>query len=139
MIQKSFGKEHVDCVDQYNIHFAISHTKTEFSLCHSMPFFNDEIHKITFILNNLFKITSLDREGLNEYFIYWLDIIVELSQFMSTFEFFDDIDFNSKDGEVIFNLISSTCKKWMPFFMKGNFLNFFNQRTKTLKLSLAKF
>ena len=63
LIQKSFGKEHVDCVDQYNIHFAISHTKTEFSLCHSMPFFDDEIHKITFILNNLFKITSLDREG----------------------------------------------------------------------------
>lgn len=63
-----------------------------------MRFSDDEIHKIAFIWNNLFKITSLDREGWDENFIYKSYV---MSQFMPTFGFFNDTDFNLKDRGVI--------------------------------------
>lgn len=63
-----------------------------------MPFSDDKIHKITFIWNNLFKITSLNRERWDENFIYKSYVMF---QFMSTFEFVNDIDFNLKDRRVI--------------------------------------
>ena len=67
---------------------------------HSNPFSDDEIHKVTFVLNNLFKETSLDKEGWDESFIYKTHIIAELSQFMSAFEVFSYIDFNFLQNEI---------------------------------------
>lgn len=44
---------------------------------------------------------KLDKEGWGENFIYKLHVIAELSQFLSTFEFFNDTDFNLQDEEII--------------------------------------
>ena len=44
---------------------------------------------------------KLDKEGWDENFIYKLRVIAELSQFLSTFEFFNDTDFNLQDEEII--------------------------------------
>ena len=87
VLQKYLVKEHADFVDLHNIHFTISSAKIEFNLLHSNPFSDGEIYKITFVLNNLFKVTSLVKEGWDKKCIYKMNVIVELSQFMSTFEF----------------------------------------------------
>ena len=94
-------KEHADFVDQHNIHFTISSSKIELNLLHSNPFFDGEIHKITFVLNNLFKVTCLDNEEWDKKFIYKTYIIAELSQFMSTIEFFKEIGFNFLQNEIV--------------------------------------
>ena len=52
MFQKYLVKQHAD---QHNIYFMISSTEIEFDICHSNPFSDDEIYKIAFVLNNLFK------------------------------------------------------------------------------------
>ena len=70
MLQKHLVKEHADFFDQHNIHFTRSSAKIEFNSLHSNPFSDGEIHKIILVLNNLFKVTSLDKEGWDEKFIY---------------------------------------------------------------------
>ena len=67
----------------------------------SNPFSDGEIYKITFVLNNLFKVTSLVKEGWDKKCIYKMHVIVELSQFMSTFEFFNEIGFNFLRNEIV--------------------------------------
>ena len=88
MFQKYLVKEHPDFVYQYNIHFTKSTAKIESNSLHSNPFYDDEIHKTTFFVNNLFEVTSLDRKGRDEHFIYKTYVVAEWSHFMSTFEFF---------------------------------------------------
>ena len=101
VLQKYLVKEHADFVDLHNIHFTISSAKIEFNLLHSNPFSDGEIYKITFVLNNLFKVTSLVKEGWDKKCIYKMHVIVELSQFMSTFEFFNEIGFNFLRNEIV--------------------------------------
>lgn len=94
-------KEHVDFRDEHNIHFVITCAKIEFNLCHFAPFSDDEIYKVIFTLNNLFKITSLQSQGWDEHFIYKLHIVADCYQFMSTFGFANDIDFNVEAKKII--------------------------------------
>lgn len=101
MLQKNLVKEHAGFVDQHNMHFMIFSAKFKFNLLHSNPFSDDEIFKITFVLNNLFKVTSLDIEGWEENFIYETNVIAEVSQFILTFEFFNNIDFNFLQSEIV--------------------------------------
>ena len=61
-------------------------------------------------MNNLFKVTSLDKEGWEENFIYETNVIAEVSQFMLTFEFFNNIDFNFLRSEIVLNLTSLAYK-----------------------------
>ena len=100
MIQKSLCEEHVDFRDQ----------QIEFNFCHSAPFSDDEMHKVIFTLNNLFKITSLQSQGWDEHFIYKLHIVADCYQYMSTFGFANDIDFNVEDKKIIVQILL-VCKK----------------------------
>ena len=90
-------KEYADFVKQHNIHF----TMLSANLPLSNPFPDDEIQKIRSVLNNFFKLASLDKEGWDENFIYKTHVIAELSQFMLTFEFSKDIDFNFSWNEIV--------------------------------------
>lgn len=90
-------KEYADFVEQHNIHFTMLST----NLPLSNPFPDDEIQKIRSVLNNFFKLASLDKEGWDENFIYKTHVIAELSQFMLTFEFSKDIDFNFSWNEIV--------------------------------------
>ena len=101
VLQKYLIKEHAGFDDQHNIHFTILSSKIEFNLLHYNPFANGDIHKITFALNNLFKVTFLGKEGWDGNFTYNTHVIAELSQFMSTFEVVNEIDFNFLRNEIV--------------------------------------
>ena len=94
-------KEHADFVEQHNIHFTMLSAKIKFNLPLSNPFPDDEIQKIRSVLNNFFELASLDKEGWDENFIYKTHVIAQLSQFMLTFEFSKDIDFNFSRNEIV--------------------------------------
>ena len=68
--------------------------QTEFNLLQSTPSSDIEMHKITSILNGLFKVTSLQLKGWNENFIYKLNIVPACSQFMTIFKIINDIHFD---------------------------------------------
>ena len=87
-------KKHADFREQHDINFAITRNKIEFNLCDSVPFSYDEMYKVLFILNNLFKVTSLHKKGWDENFIYNLHVAADCSQFMSMFEFSNNIHFS---------------------------------------------
>ena len=71
-----------------------------------MPFPDNEMHKIVSTLNKVFKVTSLHLKGYDENFICKLHIVAECSQFMTTFEFMNDIYFNKEEEIVISNIFS---------------------------------
>lgn len=59
-------QDYEDFKDHHNIHFVKMHSKIEFNLLLSAPFSDIEMHKITSILNGLFKVTFLELKGWDE-------------------------------------------------------------------------
>lgn len=103
LILKHVGKEH-SFMNGHGIGFRISVSKIEFHLFHTVPLFDEELYKITSILNNILKVTSLHKEGWDKNFLYRHDVVSsgpDEKGFMSTFKFFNDTDFSLKNGEEV--------------------------------------
>ena len=94
LIRKVLCQDYEDFIDHHKIHFVITCSKIEFNLLQSTPSSDIEMHKITSILNGLFKVTSLQLKGWNENFIYKLNIVPACSQFMTIFKIINDIHFD---------------------------------------------